>query len=120
MLDPPALPECPYCGLSLTALIASPPSGGYVVVQKYPIEFVSHWHGSLISTPEGVSRSDDQMHPFQIDGAWWHFRKTLAGSRLGSELLPFDSVEAQLQKNIDATDSFYTIAWTVLRAAQNL
>ncbi len=91
-----------------------------MVVQKDPIEFLSLWHGSLISTSEGVSRSDDQMHPFQIDGARWHFLKTLTGSLLSSELLPFVDGEAHLQKNIDATDSFYTSAWTVLRAAQNL
>jgi hypothetical protein len=64
MLDPPTLPECPHCDLPLTGLITSPPPGGYVVVQKDPIEFMNHWHGSLISISEGVSQSGDHMHPF--------------------------------------------------------
>jgi hypothetical protein len=50
LLDPLALPECPNPDLPLAALITSPPPGGYVVVQKDPIEFVDHLHGSTIST----------------------------------------------------------------------
>jgi hypothetical protein len=92
---------------------------GYVVVQKDPIEFVNYWHGSLISTSEGVSQSGDHMHPFQIDGVRWHFLKTLADSRLGIELLPFVHSEAQLQRAIDAADNVYTIGWKVLRVAQS-
>ncbi len=90
-----------------------------MVVQKDLIEFVNHWHGSLISTSEGVSQSGDHMHPFQVDSARRHFLKTLAGSRLGIELLPFVHSEAQLQRAIDAADSVYTIAWKVLQIAQS-
>jgi hypothetical protein len=92
MLDPLSLPECHHCDLPLTDLITSPPP---------------------------VSQSGDHMHPFQIDDVRWHFLKTLAGSRLGIELLPFFHSEAQLQRAIDAADNVYTIAWKVLRVAQS-
>ena len=91
-----------------------------MVVQKDPIEFTSHCRGSRISTLEGVSRSEDTECPFQIEGVRWHFLETLAGPRLGDELLPFVSGEAQLQRTIHATGNSYSIAWKVLRAAQHL
>jgi hypothetical protein len=36
MVDPPILPECPDSDLPLKALIASPPTGGYVAILKDP------------------------------------------------------------------------------------
>jgi hypothetical protein len=39
MLDPTVLPESPVQGRSLTAVLTSPPHGGYVAILKDPIEF---------------------------------------------------------------------------------
>ncbi len=39
MLDPTVLPESPVQGRSLTAVLTSPPNGGYVAILKDPIEF---------------------------------------------------------------------------------
>ena len=73
-----------------------------MVVQKEPIELTSYCRASRISTLEGVSRSEDGDYPFQIEGARWHFLETLAGPRLGDDLLPFVHGEAQLHRTIDA------------------
>ncbi len=66
---------------------------------------------------EGVSRSEDFRHLFQIEGARWHLLKTLAGDLLGAELVPFIGAEASLQLSIDAQSRVYSISWGVLRAA---
>ena len=84
------------------------------------IEFAIRWHDSQISTSEGISTSTDFHHPFQIEGARWHLLRTIAGPRLGAELVPFISREAQLQRNIDATGKIHCIAWVVLSAARDL
>ena len=110
MLDPKVLPECPIQGCSLTAVLTSPPTGGYVAILKDPIESAIQWHDSQISTSEGISTSTDFHHPFQIEGACWHLLRTLADPRLGTELVPFISREAQLQRNIDATGKIHCIA----------
>jgi hypothetical protein len=106
MLDPTVLPECPMQGRSLTAVLTLPPKGGYVAILKDPIE--------------GISTSTDFHHPFQIEGARWHLLRTIAGPRLGAELVPFISSEAQLQKSIDAIGKVHYIAWVVLSAARDL
>jgi hypothetical protein len=87
---------------------------------KDPIEFASRWYDSQISTSEGISTSTDFHHPFQIEGARWHLLRTIAGPRLGAELVPFISSEAQLQKSIDAIGKVHCIAWVVLSAARDL
>jgi len=87
MLDPTVLPEIPVPVRSLTAVLASPPNGGYVAILKDPIEFASRWYDSQISTSEGISTSTDFHHPFQIEGARWHLLRTIAGPRLGAELV---------------------------------
>jgi ribonuclease HI len=91
-----------------------------VAILKDPIESAIQWHDSQISTSEGISTSTDFHHPFQIEGARWHLLRTLAGPRLGTELVPFISREAQLQRNIDATGKIHCIAWVVLSAARDL
>jgi hypothetical protein len=78
MLDPKVLRECPIQGRSLTAVLISPPTGGYVAILKDPIESAIQWHDSQISTSEGISTSTDFHHPFQIEGARWHLLRTLA------------------------------------------
>ena len=85
-----------------------------------PIESVIQWHDLQISTSEGISTSSDFHHPFQIEGARWHLLRTLAGPRLGTDLVPFISSEAQLQRDIDATCKIHCIAWVVLSAARDL
>ena len=120
MLDPKVLPESPIQGRSLTTVLTSPPNGGYVAILKDPIEFAIQWHDSQISTSEGISTSNYFHHPFQIEGARWHLLRTIAGPRLGAELDPFISREAQLQRNIDATGKIHCIAWVVLSAARDL
>jgi len=50
----------------------------------------------------------------------WHLFKTLAGPRLGIELVPFICCEAQLQRSIDVAGKVHNITWGVLRAAKNL
>ena len=117
MLDPTVLPESLVQGRSLTAVLTSPPNGGYVAILKDPIEFAIRLYDSQISTSEGISTSTDFHHPFQIEGARWHLLKTIAGPRLGAELVPFISREAQLQKSIDAIGKVHCIAWVVLSAA---
>ena len=102
MLDPPVLPECSVQGRSLTAVLTLPPNGGYVAILKDPIEFAIRWYDSQISTSEGISTSTDFHHPFKIQGSRCHLLRTVAGPRLGAELVPFLSREAQLQKSIDA------------------
>ena len=91
-----------------------------MAILKDPIESVIQWHDVQISTSEGVSTSSDFHHPFQIEGARWHLLRTLAGTRLGTELVPFISREAQLQRDIDATGKRHCIAWGVLSAARDL
>jgi len=91
-----------------------------VTILKDPIESVIQWHDVQISTSEGISTSSDFHHPFQIEGARWHLLRTLAGPRLGTELVPFISREAQLQRDIDATGKRHCIAWVVLSAARDL
>jgi ribonuclease HI len=120
MLDPKVFPECQLQGRSLAAVLTSPPTGGYVAILKDPIESVIQWHDVQIFTSEGVSTSSDFHHPFQIEGARWHLLRTLAGPRLGTELVPFISREAQLQRGIDATGKRHCIAWGVLSAARDL
>jgi hypothetical protein len=111
------LPESLVQGRSLTAVLTSPPNGGYVAILKDPIEFAIRLYDLQISTSEGISTSTDFHHPFQIEGARWHLLKTIAGPRLGAELVPFISREAQLQKSIDAIGKVHCIAWVVLSAA---
>ena len=48
------------------------------------------------------------------------FSQTLAGHRLGAELVPFISAEATLQGSLDTQSQVYNISWDVLRAAKNL
>jgi hypothetical protein len=91
MLDPKVLPECQLQGRPLTAVLTSLPTGGYVAILKDPIESGIQWHDVQISTSEGISTSSDFHHPFQIEGARWHLLRTLAGPRLGTELVPFIS-----------------------------
>jgi hypothetical protein len=69
---------------------------------------------------EGISCPEDFRHPFQIEEARWHFLKTLAGDRLGEDLVPFISAEASLQGSMDTQTCVYNISWDVLRAAKNL
>ena len=71
---------------------------------KDPIVHSEVWHDLRINTMEGISCSEDFRHPFQIEGARWHFLKTLAGDRLGAELVPFISAESSLQGNIDTAE----------------
>jgi hypothetical protein len=91
-----------------------------VAIVKDPIVHSEVWHDLRITTMEGISCSEDFRHPFQIEGARWHFLKTLAGDRLGAELVPFISTEASLQVSIDMQSRVYNISWDVLRAAKNL
>ena len=72
MLTPKVLPECQLQGRSLTAVLTSPPTGGYVAILIDPIESVIQWYDVQISTSEGISTSSDFHHPFQIEGARWH------------------------------------------------
>ena len=88
-----------------------------MAILKDPIESVIQWHDLQISTSEGISISTDFHHPFQIKGARWHLLRTLTGPRLGTELVPFMSREAQLQRNIDATGKIHCM---VLSAARDL
>ena len=37
---------------------------------------------------EGISTSNYFHHPFQIEGARWHLLRTIAGPRLGADLVP--------------------------------
>ena len=120
MLDPPVLPECSVQGRSLTAVLTLPPNGGYVAILKDPIEFAIRWYDSQISTSEGISTSTDFHHPFKIQGSRCHLLRTVAGPRLGAELVPFLSREAQLQKSIDAIGEVHCIAWVVLSAVRDL
>jgi hypothetical protein len=107
MLDPQVLPEYPTSAPPLKSvqglrqILASPPEGGYVAIVKDPIVLPEVWHDLCITTMEGISCSEDFRHPFQIEGARWHFLKTLAGDLLGAELVPFISAEASLQGSMD-------------------
>jgi len=103
----------------LRQILASPPEGGYVAIVKDPIVLPEVWHDLRITTMDGIS-SEDFRHPFQIEGARWHFLKTLAGDRLGADLIPFISAEAGLQGSMDTQTCVYNISWDVLRAAKNL
>ena len=78
MLDTKVLPECQLQGRSLTVVLTSPPTGGYVAILKDLIESVIQWYDVQISTSEGISTSSDFHHPFQIEGARWHLLRTLA------------------------------------------
>lgn len=120
------LPEYPTSAPSLNSvqglrqILASPPEGGYVAIVKDPIVLPEVWHDLRVTTMDGISCSEDYRHPFQIEGARWHFLKTLAGDRLGAELVPFISAEASLQGSMDTQACVYNISWDVLRAAKNL
>ena len=126
MLDPQVLPAYPTSAPSLNSaqglrqVLASPPEGGYVAILKDPIVLPEVWHDFRITTMEGISCSEDFRHPFQIEGARWHFLKSLAGDRLGADLVPFISAEANLQGSMDTQNCVYNISWEVLRAAKNL
>jgi hypothetical protein len=126
MLDPQVLPAYPTSAPSLNSaqglrqVLASPPEGGYVAILKDPIVLPEVWHDFRITTMEGISCSEDFRHPFQIEGARWHFLKSLAGDRLGADLVPFISAEANLQGSMDTQNGVYNISGEVLRAAKNL
>jgi len=51
MLDPKVLPESPIQGRSLTAVLTSPPNGGYVAILKDPIEFAIRKFGTTCKFP---------------------------------------------------------------------